>query len=74
MKKRSDWAAWRMAEETRVQINRRDLAKAFVKATQVRRAGYSVTGHYLELFHVKESVDWVNQWMKNYLRTQPATN
>lgn len=74
MKTRSDWSAWRMADETRVQINRRDLAKAFVKATQTRPAGFSVTGPYQELFHVKESVDWVNRWMKTYLRTKPVTN
>ena len=66
--RRMDWAAWRVSEdEVRVQINRPDLAKAFAKIKSVRPAGYSVSGNYLKLFHVNQSVPWVDTWMKDYM-------
>ena len=65
--KRCDWSAWRMGDETRVQVNRPDLAKAFAKVKTVRAAGYSVSGSYARLFHVKQPVVWVDSWMKKSL-------
>ena len=66
--KRIDWSAWRMGDETRVQVNRPDLAKAFAKVKTVRSAGYSVSGNYTRLFHVKQAVPWVEGWMKKFVR------
>jgi hypothetical protein len=69
----NDWCAWRVDEdEVRVQIHRPDLAKAFGKEKAARLVGYSVTGHYAKLFHVKKSVDWVDTWMKKFLREAKA--
>ena len=66
--KRVDWAAWRVSEdEVRVQVNRPDMAKAFAKIKGVGLAGYSVTGNYLKLFHIKQSVPWIDTWMREFL-------
>ena len=73
--KRIDWSAWRVDDETRVQINRPDLARAFAKEKTARLVGYSVNGNYTKLFQIKQSVDWVGTWMKKYLRdAKPALN
>lgn len=67
---REVWAVWRMDEdEVRVQVNRPDLAKAFAKVKTARSVGYSVFGNYMRLYHVKESVPWVDAWMKKFIRT-----
>ena len=60
---KKDWSAWRVGEDSCVQINRPDLAKAFSKVKGVWLAGYSVAGTYMKLFHVKQPVLWVEQWM-----------
>jgi hypothetical protein len=66
--KRKDWSAWRVADdEVRVQVNNPDIARAFAKVKGVRLAGYSVTGNYLKLFHVKQSVPWIDTWMREFL-------
>jgi len=65
MKEREPWVAWRVGDdEARVQVNRPDLARAFAKVKTVSPAGYSVCGNFMKLFHVKESVPWVDAWMK----------
>jgi hypothetical protein len=69
-KNRQDWAAWRVDErEVRVQVNRSDIAKAFAKVKTVRPVGYSVCGDYTRLFHVKQPVPWVDEWMNNYVKS-----
>lgn len=73
-KQRENWSAWHVGEnEVRVQINRPDLAKAFAKVKGAWPAGYSVAGNYLKLFHVKQSVQWVDAWMKDFLRHDPTS-
>jgi hypothetical protein len=63
------WSAWRVNdEEIRVQVNRPDIARAFAKLKSARLAGYSVCGNYLKLFTIKESVPWVESWMKDFIR------
>ena len=65
------WSAWRMdEEEVRVQINEPGMARAFARVNTARGVGYSVVGRYTRLFHVKRPVDWVNGWMRDYLRQQ----
>jgi hypothetical protein len=66
--KRVDWAAWRMdEEEVRVQVNRPDLAKAFAKVKSVRQVGAGMRGNYLKLFHINQTVPWVDAWMKEFI-------
>ena len=62
-----DWSAWRVGEESRVQIHRPDLAKSFSKVKGVWLAGYSVSGAYMKLFHVKKPVAWVEEWMDKFM-------
>ena len=66
--KANHWNAWSVGDEVRVQINRPDMAKAFAKIKSTRLVGYSVCGKFTKLFHVKESVDWVDDWMKSFMR------
>jgi hypothetical protein len=71
--KRVDWTAWRVSEdEVRVQVNNPDIARAFAKVKGVGLAGYSVAGNYIKLFHIKQSVSWVDTWMKNLIRHASA--
>jgi hypothetical protein len=66
-KKHEDWDAWCVGDgEVRVQINRPDMARAFAKVKGAWPAGYSVAGNYMKLFHVNQSVQWVDSWMKNF--------
>lgn len=66
--KQQDWSAWRTGEEeVRVQMHRPEMAKAFSKVKGVWLAGYSVAGGYMKLFHVKQSVPWVDAWMKEFM-------
>jgi hypothetical protein len=66
---REDWSAWCVGnDQVRVQINRPDLARAFTKIKDAWPAGYSVAGNYMKLFHVKQSVHWVDTWMRDYMR------
>lgn len=67
MTKSREWSAWKMGDEVRVQINHPDIAKAFGKVKSTRLVGYSVCGKFTKLFHVKESVEWVEDWMKKFL-------
>jgi hypothetical protein len=72
---RKDWAAWRMDDEVRVQVNRPDIAREFAKVKSVRRVGYSVCGKFTRLFHVQQSVPWVEEWMENFVRnSKPQLN
>jgi hypothetical protein len=66
--KRADWSAWCVGDEVRVQINRPDFAKEFAKVKSARLVGYSVAGNFTKLFHVKETVQWVDAWMKQCLQ------
>ena len=71
VKKRLDWAAWRVTdEEVRVQVNRPDLARAFAKVKSVSPVGHSVAGNFMRLFHVKQSVAWVEAKMREFLRPE----
>ncbi len=75
MKLNKDWSAWRAGDESRVQVNRPDLAKAFSKVKGVWLAGYSVNGAYMKLFHVKQPVYWVEEWMnKSMHQLAPAAS
>jgi hypothetical protein len=69
-----DWSAWRVGEESRVQINRPDLAKVFSKVKGVWLAGYSVGGAYMKLFHVKQPVAWVEEWMNKSMHQLAKTS
>jgi hypothetical protein len=67
MKKR-DWSAWTVGEdETRVQIQSPDMAKAFAKVKGVWLAGYGVAGGYIKIFHVRQPVQWVAAWMRKFI-------
>jgi hypothetical protein len=69
LKKRGDWAAWRVSDdEVRVQVNRPDIARAFAALKSVSLVGYSVAGNYLKLFCVKKTVPEVEAWMKDFVR------
>ena len=57
-----------MMMKYQVQINRADIAKVFAKVKSPRVVGYSVCGNYLRVFHVKQSVRWVEAWMKEFVR------
>lgn len=69
-----DWSAWRVGEESRVQINRPDLAKAFSRVKGVWLAGYSVAGTYMKLFHVKQPIAWVEEWIDKLMPQLAKSN
>ncbi len=69
-----DWSAWRTGDESRVQIHRPDLAKSFSKVKGVWLAGYSVSGGYMKLFHVKQPVAWVEEWMNKTIHQLAKTS
>lgn len=64
---REEWSAWRINDnEVRVQINYPEMARAFAKVKTVHPAGYSVAGNFLRLFHTRQTVPWVESWVKEY--------
>jgi len=71
---RKPWSAWRWDDQSvRVQINEPSIAAAFAKIKGVVPTGYSVQGGYLRLYRISENVDWVNDWMRAFIKRNTGT-